>query len=205
MSSTPTPPPPRHALGLPAGSIRALLGLGVLGLLWGLALKFPQKLPLSFIYLQFLMLLILAHYFAAHGKSVGHVKQRSALGLPRGSIRFLLIGGYLGLAFYLYHNNSAFELPPSGPFFFLIALLLSGFFVGYVLTAIMTVLGGGRLPAWFQDIQAWFALLGLIGLVILVMVYVIINPSLAEGSRLNVDQLEAFLAAVIGFYFGARS
>lgn len=205
MSSTPTPPPPRHALGLPAGSIRALLGLGVLGLLWGLALKFPQKLPLSFIYLQFLMLLILAHYFAAHGKSVGHVKQRSALGLPRGSIRFLLIGGYLGLAFYLYHNNSAFELPPSGPFFFLIALLLSGFFVGYVLTAIMTVLGGGRLPAWFQDIQAWFALLGLIGLVILVMVYVIINPSLAEGSRLNVDKLEAFSAAVIGFYFGARS
>jgi len=205
MSSSSTAPPPRHALGLPAGSIRALLGLGILGLLWGLALKFPHKLPLSFIYLQFLMLLILAHYFAAHGKSVGHVKQRSALGLPRGSIRFLLIGGYLGLAFYLYHNNSAFELPPSGPFFFLIALLLSGFFVGYVLTAIMTVLGGGRLPAWFQDIQAWFALLGLIGLVILVMVYVIINPSLAEGSRLNVDQLEAFLAAVIGFYFGARS
>jgi len=37
------------------------------------------------------------------------------------------------------------------------------------------------------------------------MVYAIINPSLAEESRLNVDQLEAFLAAVVGFYFGARS
>jgi len=205
MSTTPTPLPPRHALGLPAGSIRALLGLGVLGLLWGLALKFPDKLPLSFIYLQFLMLLILAHYFAAHGKTVGQTKERSALGLPRGSIRFLLMGGYLGLAFYLYHTGSAFELPPSQPFFFLIALLLSGFFVGYLLTAIVAGLSGGQLPAWFQDVQAWFALLGLIGLVILVMVYTIINPSLAEGSRLNVDQLEAFLAAVVGFYFGARS
>ncbi|MBI1917471.1 MAG: hypothetical protein HYS12_22455 [Planctomycetes bacterium] len=204
MSTMPAPPP-RHALGLPAGSIRALLGLGVLGLLWGLALKFPHKLPLSFIYLLFLMLLILAHYFAAHGKSVGHVKERSALGLPRGSIRFLLMAGFLGLAYYLYRTDTAFEVPASGPFFFLIALLLSGFFVGYLLTSLIAFLGGGRLPAWFQDVQAWFALLGLLGLVILVMVYVIINPSLAEGSRINVDQLEAFLAAIVGFYFGARS
>ena len=42
-------------------------------------------------------------------------------------------------------------------------------------------------------------------MVILVMIYVIIKPSLAEDSQLNVDQLEAFLAAIVGFYFGARS
>ena len=204
MSTMPAPLP-RHALGLPAGSIRAVLGLGVLGLLWGLALKFPHKLPLSFIYLLFLMLLILAHYFAAHGKSVGHVTERSALGLPRGSIRFLLMGGFLGLAYYLYHTGSVFESPPSGDFIFLVALLLSGFFVGYVLTSLMTFLGGGRLPAWFQDVQAWFALIGLLGLLGLVMVYVIINPSLADNAPLKVDQLEAFLAAIVGFYFGARS
>src|SRR4051794_34331829 len=205
MSTMPAPPPRRHALGLPAGSIRALLALGILGLLWGLALKNPHELPKSFIYLLFLMLLILAHYFAAHGKSVGPVRERSALGLPRGSIRFLLMAGFLGLAFYLYHTGSEFVSPPSGDFIFLIALLLSGFFVGYVLTSLMAVLGGGRLPAWFQDVQAWFALLGLLGLLVLVVIYVIINPSLAEGPRLNVDQLEAFLAAIVGFYFGARS
>jgi hypothetical protein len=199
------PIPRRHALGLPAGSIRALLALGVLGLLWGLALKFPHELPKSFIYLLFLMLLILAHYFAAHGKSVGQSQERSALGLPRGSIRFLLMAGFLGLAYYLYHTDTQFELPASGPFFFLIALLLSGFFVGYVLTSLMTLLGGGRLPAWFQDMQAWFALLGLLGLLILVIVYVIINPSVEPPARLSVDQLEAFLAAIVGFYFGARS
>ena len=37
------------------------------------------------------------------------------------------------------------------------------------------------------------------------VVYVIINPSVEVASRLTVDQLEAFLAAIVGFYFGARS
>src|SRR5207249_4238289 len=131
MSTMPAPLPRRHALGLPAGSIRALLALGILGLLWGLALKNPHELPKSFIYLLFLMLLILAHYFAAHGKSVGPVKERSALGLPRGSIRFLLMAGFVGLAYYLYRTDTQFVYPDSGPLFFLIALLLSGFFVCY--------------------------------------------------------------------------
>ena len=200
-----TPPPPRHALGLPAGSVRALLGLVVLALLWVLALKYPQQLPLSFVYLQFLMLLILAHYFAAHGKTIGYVRGSFALGLPRGSVRFLLLAGYLGLAVYLYHTGSNFAMPQSGPFFFLIAVLLSGFFIGFLITALMLAVTGGRLPAWFQDVQAWVALLGLLGLVILILVYVVIRPSLAEGTQLNVDQLEAFLAGVVGFYFGARS
>src|SRR5579871_6212471 len=76
MSYVPAPvppqlPPPRHALGLPAGSVRALLALSVLGLLWLLALQ-PMpgqsqavgeiKLPTVFMDLQILMVLILAHY-----------------------------------------------------------------------------------------------------------------------------------------------
>src|SRR5689334_7415369 len=75
-SYTPGLPPPRHALGLPAGSIRALLALGVLALLWLLALRplqdapgapYEIKLPTAFMDLQILMVLILAHFFAAHG------------------------------------------------------------------------------------------------------------------------------------------
>src|SRR5262249_54814300 len=206
MATTPNPVPRRHALGMPAGSVRALLGLAVLGLLWALALTHPHKLPLSFIYLQFLMLLILAHYFAAHGKSIGReLGGRSALGLPRGSLRFLLLGGYLGLAVYLYQHNSAFELPPSGPFFFLVALLLTGFFAGYLMTGLVAALHRGTLPGWVQDFQAWVALLGVVGLTVLVLVYAIINPSLAQETPLNLDHFQAGLAAVVGFYFGARS
>src|SRR5258707_13249355 len=105
MSPAPANTMPRHALGLPAGSVRALLAFGVLGYLWVLALAptregkslLTENLQASqaFIYLQFLMVLILAHFFTAHGRSIGHqVSRRSPLGLPRGSVRILLLGGY---------------------------------------------------------------------------------------------------------------
>src|SRR5579872_4816015 len=79
-------PPPRHALGLPAGSVRAILAFAVLAMLWVLALRpliggqsvADFKLPLEFVYLQILMVLILAHFFAAHGGSIGpHAGGRS--------------------------------------------------------------------------------------------------------------------------------
>src|SRR4051794_29926942 len=94
-----TPPPPRHALGLPAGSVRALLALSVLGLLWTIALnpKRQATLPLDFLYLLVLMVLIPAHYFAAHGSTIGRNVSggSSALGLPSGSVRFILLAGFL--------------------------------------------------------------------------------------------------------------
>ena len=73
-SRAPLPPGyQRHALGLPAGSIRAMLALGILGLLWLLVLRYDDnhKLPVEFVYLQFLMLLMLASYLTAHGKTIG--------------------------------------------------------------------------------------------------------------------------------------
>ena len=80
----------------------------------GLAYGAEQKknVPLAFVYLQFLMMLILAHYFAAHGSSMGpKTGSGSALGLPRGTIRFVLLVGYLGLAWFLFKERAslAFE------------------------------------------------------------------------------------------------
>src|SRR5262245_46214883 len=98
------PAPRRHALGMPAGSVRALLGLTVLGMMWILALTAPNKvLPIAFLYLSFLKLVILTHYFAAHSHTMGkRVSTRHALGLPRGSVRLLLLGGFLALLAYLW-------------------------------------------------------------------------------------------------------
>src|SRR5437870_2858126 len=99
-SQHPAPAPQRHALGLPAGSIRALLALAVLGCLWLVAYRSVEqgpdtKLPLEFVYLQFLMVLILAHYFSAHGNTIGStVSRKSPLGLPRGTVRLILLVGY---------------------------------------------------------------------------------------------------------------
>ncbi len=167
MSNIPAPLPPRHALGLPAGSVRALLAVAVLGLLWLLALQ-PMygigeplgeiKLPTVFMDLQILMVLILAHFFAAHGHSIrANASQRSPLGLPRGSIRFLLLAGYLGLAVFLYRTQPKFDYP-SASAVILLLVLISGFFLGHVLTAAIRIFSGGVLPYWFQDIQAWAAL-----------------------------------------------
>src|SRR5438876_10483917 len=111
MSTPPAPAAPqyrRHALGLPAGSIRALLAFMVLAVLWLLALfanraegeayALAKPLPLAFIYLQYVMILILAHFFAAHGNTIGRqVSPHSPLHLPAGTVRFLLLVGYLGL------------------------------------------------------------------------------------------------------------
>lgn len=208
-------PFPRHALGLPAGSIRALLALSVLALLWLIVIAPPHKgdvkhtIPQVFIYLQMLMLLIFAHYFSAHGTTIGpSVSTRSPLGLPKGSVRFLLLVGYGGLVYYLFHNKDQFEMPPEVSFQFLltlITLILSAFFIGHYLTMIMRGMSGGQLPFWFQDFQAWIALLAMVGLVILLVIHLFINPTVSPDMKIGSLPLDTVLAALIGFYFGSRS
>ncbi len=116
----PAPIMRRHALGLPAGSVRALLALGVLGMLWAVALIHPhgetvgeaeKRLPTVLLSLQVLMVLMLAHFFTAHGKTIGRtVSTAPPLGLPGGSIRFVLAIGYIGLCAFLLYNHADFEL-----------------------------------------------------------------------------------------------
>jgi hypothetical protein len=222
MFSTPAAAPPaapdprlqRHALGLPAGSIRALLALGVLGYLWLLVLRpgeegrplLDANASLAFIYLQFLMVLILAHFFTAHGKTIGsHVSTRSPLGLPGGTVRLILLAGYLGLAVYLYQTQPAFQAPETGPVILLLLVLVSAFFFGHLLTALVRFLSRGVLPPWFQDIQAWFALIALFLLGAIVLIRFVINTSVPLESRVGLAHIEVALAGFVGFYFGARS
>ena len=215
MSTSPDLPPPRHALGLPAGSIRALLALSVLGLLWLLALRpmpgaekpaVAVQLPSVFIYLQMLMVLILAHFFAAHGNSIrSGGSGRSPLGLPRGSIRFLLLAGYLGLAVFLYRTQPEFQYPSQSAFVLLILVLLSAFFLGHLITTAVRSFSSGVLPFWFQDVEAWIALLAIIALGIILVVQLFINPTVPLDQQVNLPELEALLAGLVGFYFGARS
>jgi hypothetical protein len=200
----------RHALGLPAGSIRALLALALLALLWAMALLpppggQPNKLPLDFAYLQIVMVLLLAHFFAAHGTSIGpEVSEGSPLHLPRGSVRFILIAGYLGLAYFLFVNKREFEMPPSADFFLLVAVLFSGFYLGFLMTKILRD-KDNQLPYWYQDIQAWIALLAMIGLTAIILIHAFINPNLSDTLKIDPYVLEAILAGIVGLYFGARS
>src|SRR5262245_49037445 len=152
-TTTTSPPEHRHALGLPAGSVRALLALGVLGYLWALlfvitkgdatlgesldkelAHKLRSQRDLAFVYFNIIMVLILAHFFAAHGSTIGHkVSRRSPLGLPAGTVRFLLLGGYLAMAYYLYVTKPKFDIADTGPIVLLVTVLMSCFVAGFLM------------------------------------------------------------------------
>lgn len=214
-AGAPAPRYHRHALGLPAGSIRALLAIGVLVMLWLLVLRpktgeegkvISGEAGLVFVYLNMLMILVLVHFFTAHGKTIGpQVSDRSPLGLPRGSVRFLLMAGYLGLAYYLYKTQAEFELPPTGDYALPLALMMTGYFLGHVLSGLLTRMGGGLAPAWYQDFEAWISIVALFGLGILILVRLVINQHVPLEDRLDMQMLETILAAIVGFYFGARS
>ena len=212
---------PRHALGLPAGSIRAILALGVMGYLWLLVLT-PAKgggsllagpqVSRAFIYLQVLMVLILAHFFTGHGKTIGGtVSDRSPLGMPRGTVRLFLLGAYLGLAYYMYHTHLNFAIPETGPVFRDLAILVSAFIFGHVSTSLVRSNTGaqpawyGTLPAWYQDVQAWFALVAMLILGVIVLIRFVINTNVGYENQIDPEVVEMVLTGFVGFYFGARS
>lgn len=214
MSTVPATPKPRHALGLPAGSIRALLAFGVLGYLWLLVLRptegggsplANQQASLAFIYLQFLMVLIIGHFFTAHGKTIGHhISEGSPLGLPSGCVRFLLLAGYLGQAVYLYYTRPKFELPETASVILLVLVLVSAYMVGYVITGAMNTVYS-VLPPWFLDLQAWVALCALLLLGVILLIRLVINTAVSPDNQIRLDVVEAVLAGLVGLYFGARS
>jgi hypothetical protein len=199
-------PPIRHPLGLPSGSIRALLTFIVLGQIWAL-MCLQNDIPL---YLIFLMFLVLGSFFAAHGHTI--TGQPSPLHLPRGSLRTLVVLGFLAVLGYRYYIHrdivTLWELKadlreqPTLP-----VILLGGFFIGVFFghVVVRMISGSKGEPYWYQDIKAWLALLSALGLATEVIIQFVINPSLPPGKELDLPQWQAFLGAVIAFYFGART
>lgn len=203
----------RHALGLPAGSIRALLTFMILGLIW--ALMYMQKpIPL---YLQYLMFMILGHYFASRHQSAVpvDVREPSPLYMPRGFLRTLIVLGFLGLigAMVYQHRDDLDSFlgdlrmsTDKAKERFLPLLLVIGFFLGLIAAKVGRLIGGkdGQ-PGWYQDIQAWLALLAVVALGAEIVIQLIINPTLDEDKQIKLPDLQNILAAIVGFYFGARS
>jgi hypothetical protein len=218
MAFTPTAPR-RHALGMPAGSVRALLCLGILGYSWLLILlmvknpdadeiqrQIQEQSSLSFIYMQFLMVLMFAHFFSAHGHTIGGmVSNRSPLGLPKGSMRILLLAGYLFLVIWSYRHSGVFSLPDKAPVLRMLMILIGAYAIGYLTNALVQLFNGGLTPPWLQDVQAWFSLVGLMLLGVVLVIRLVINSQVRLENSIDVAFTEAVLAGVVSFYFGARS
>lgn len=212
-SAAPGAPAGRHALGMPAGSVRALLAFLILGLIWTL-MYLQKEIPL---YLQYLMFMVLGHYFAAHNQSIrpAEERERSPLFLPRGVIRVLIFLGFVGVLGVLYHqhrddlgqilddlkaNDARNKYLP--------LLLVMGFFLGLIASKLGGFIGSqSGSPGWYQDIQAWLSLLAMLALGAEVIIELVVNPSLQKDGKeiMQLPQMENILAAVVGFYFGARS
>ena len=194
--SAPASSPRRAALGLPDGSVRALLALMITGGIWGwLMLRPEQAVPP---YLRDLMFIIMGHYFAARSRPAVPGAP-PPLYLPRGSVRLLLIGGFVGVATFLYrrqHLTAAGHLNQAS----VTLILVAGFLAGVLMTHILP----HRLPRVVEDVKAFVSLAA--GTLLLLLVFgVMALPGGGLEDFLLRHSIEEVLAALVGFYFGSRS
>jgi hypothetical protein len=207
---TPITPARRHALGLPAGSVRALHTLIIVGVICALVWLTPRDgrpVPIP-PYLLYLLFLALGHFFAAHGNSIAPAGSDSAspLHLPAGFVRLLIVVLLLGtLGYKLATDQQALsdqvvasvdglKNEPLLP-----AIMLAGFFLGVIFRWITH----GDRSYWAQDFQAWVSLIAMVLLAVAALIHLVIQTSLPE--ELHMSDWEGFVGAVVAFYFGERS
>jgi hypothetical protein len=199
----------RHALNMPAGSVRAIHVL-VMVLLAVAILWMPSRsvLPLP-PFLVYLLFLVVGHFFAAHGVTIaaGNSEHPRPLRLPGGVVRLLIIVSLGGTLLYQYLTNpeglkaqfhASLDQMKDQPYVPL--CILGGFFLGAMVRA---VVGRTNPSAWFQDVEAWISLLALLGLLISSMLHLVVNPTLEHP--VSFAGWEGFMGAVVAFYFGERS
>jgi hypothetical protein len=211
------PPRARHPLGLPAGSVRALLILMVMGTIWTLLLMPAERNVTVPIYLYYLLFLTTGAYFASRSRpsdGVTGAHEPPPLYLPRGSVRTLIILGFavvLGAA--IYKDRSGFFHRPllSADELKHATLLLPVVMIGAFLLGIVTNVISGKLlagpyglPAWYQDVQAWVSVLAVLGLGAQVILELVVFANMPPEERPHLPQLQLILSAIIAFYFGAR-
>jgi hypothetical protein len=196
----------RHALGLPAGSIRATHTLIIVGLFCAVLLVHAkQVLPIP-PYIVYLLFMVLGHYFAHRSGAIAG-SDYHPLYLPRGCVRFLVMAALIGTVGWCLYNDpdrlrtqfeqslDALKLEP-----FLPLCILGAFFLGVLVRA---VVGRENPPYFLQDMEAWLSLISVVGLGVAAIIHLIIMPSLE--SAISMPTWEAILASVIAFYFGERS
>jgi uncharacterized membrane-anchored protein len=197
----------RHPLGLPAGSVRAVLALTITGLFWILLLIPEEKnIPVP-LFLYFCTAMVLLFFFA-HGKSISHQEGRSPpWGLPRGTIRFVIIGGTIavfGFYYYLHKELPLSKLVPQPAQLVQWPKLLIGFAIGLG-SGYLIGRGPWRKSDAFQDIQAWVSLIAMLGLAVEVIIILFINPNLKQEMKIDLSTWEAILTGIVAWYFGART
>jgi hypothetical protein len=220
--SAPAPPVYyRHPLGLPQGSVRALLTFMVLGTVWALLLMPAEKgkvveVPL---YLTYLMFLVIGSYFGSRSSVPKTKGQRESppLYLPRGTIRLFIILGFLGVCGYgvyrdhTFFTNLKFDIDAIQKEPYLPLVVFGAYFLGTMVSTVAgwVLMGDEGMPAWYMDIQAWVAVLAVLALTGGVIYQLIIFPTMDASKAIDLREKLAFpwqssLSGIVAFYFGAR-
>lgn len=208
MSST-SNNPMRYPLGLPAGSVRSILMIMILGMICALVLLSNETTPIRIPpYLVYLLFLILGSFFATLSNKQ-HADETPPLFLPRGIIRFIILACLIATVAYKVANdlpgwNKQFEISVEAikgqP---LLPLIVVG---GFLIGIIVRILTHPFQQSFaYQDILAWISLISLLLLTIDILIELVINPTLQPEHRLDLPNWQGFLAAVVAFYYGVRS
>ncbi len=189
-------------LGLPTGSVRALLTLIVIGVV---LTSLVQDRPLDILWTEAL-LIALAHYFTsrrfvalppaviARLEREGLIEQeRQPLYLPKHSIRFLIFFSFIGIAVYLHREGRLFTAP---------VLSLLGIVYSYLLGALIRGIGNWfRRKSDHQPSRLWVDGKAAIALLTLILAAIPELLGLKEGVP---PELHKIALGIMLFYFGAR-
>jgi hypothetical protein len=184
------------------------MALIVFGTIWALLVLRPDREVPE--YLRDVLFIVLGHYFAVRSRATADAEAGPPpLFLPRGSVRLLLIGGFVVVAFLLHRQERLFQIEQNPAVATL--LLVFGFLLGVVVKQVGAWwTGRGRTtPRILEDLRA------LVSLSAAVLLALVVWDQLLPGSqhwglseiKLGLGRLGPphILAAIVGFYFGARS
>ncbi len=200
-----TPTRNRGALGLPSGSIRAVLTLMTVGFI---TIQTARGFHVGLLWFESLMI-VLAHYFASRRlvQMPRELRQRlqtegvleaepNPLYLPRYSLRLFIIGAFVALAAYLARHGRLLD-PVALPIF----IAVGSYFLGILSHSFLEwwTRGKPKSPgaSRFDDIRA-VVTLGAMTLVI------VLQLTGWQSVMPYGDKLEALPLALMLFYFGSR-
>ena len=193
---------PRPPLGLPRGSVRAILTLLTVAVV---VVQVIRDKEVENLWVETLMI-VLAYYFTSRRfihlpaeviqrlEAEGHVEHEgNPLYLPRHSIRVSLFLTFVGLAIYLYREGRMLE-----PQALSILGVVFAFLLGVIASAILAWWTKGKQPkviVWWEDLKA--------GVVLLVLIVTATAYFLDMSDDLPRHLRSATLGLVL-FYFGSR-
>jgi hypothetical protein len=193
---------------MPAGSIRALLALTILGTTAALITLRPATTIIDAF--RDLTFLILGHYFALRRGAGEPVQVGPApLFLPRGTVRFLIFVGFGAVIGLLIYRGEPLN-PQQTPAIYTL-IVVAGFLLGVVASTIVRWLWerGHRPKRLWADLRAFLTILAAAALIILAWneAYHFLPDPRSDGRVFPItpEGVRHTLAAIVAFYFGVRS